>query len=149
MMMLKYFYKILFLLLLINCCFINLSICGVTSITFTNPNPTTTSSSSSAPATTTNIPTTNSQSNTNKPSSTTTNPGFVRPSSSNVPSNKANIIQSVINTATLNCPKNRIEIYCSTTDQCTKDSDCKPYGENQKCCYRIGCGKKCFRGIFI
>ncbi|KAM9965554.1 hypothetical protein ACTFIW_005372 [Dictyostelium discoideum] len=142
MMMLNNFIKILFLLFLINCLFINLSICGVTSVTFTNPNQTTT--------TTTNIPTSNYiPTNTPATTTTTTSSGFVKPSSSNVPSNKANLVQSVLTTATLNCPKNRIEIYCSPTDQCTKDSDCKAYGENQKCCYRIGCGKKCFRGIFI
>ncbi|KAK5577178.1 hypothetical protein RB653_002116 [Dictyostelium firmibasis] len=141
MMMIKNFNKILLLLFLINC-FINVSYCGVTSITFTNPNPSTTTTTTT---TTTTIPSTT----TSNLKTSTTNAGFVKPSSSNVQSKKANIIQSVLGTTQLNCPKNRIEIYCSPSDMCSKDSDCKPYGENQKCCYRIGCGKKCFRGIFI
>ncbi|KAN0003084.1 hypothetical protein ACTFIZ_009237 [Dictyostelium cf. discoideum] len=143
MMMLNNFIKILFLLFLINCFFINFSFCGVTSITFTNPNQTIPTTSNNPINTPTNTP------QSSKSTTTTTSPGFVQPSSSNVPSNKANLIQNVLTSSTLNCPKNRIEIYCSPTDQCTKDSDCKAYGENQKCCYRIGCGKKCFRGIFI
>ncbi|EGC34347.1 hypothetical protein DICPUDRAFT_153454 [Dictyostelium purpureum] len=46
---------------------------------------------------------------------------------------------SKIASSQLKCPKMKVDFcYGGVSDQCKIDSDCKIYGENQKCCLRVG-----------